>query len=76
MMYRVLAYDGNAERQVHKRATLARFSSCCALFALIGLVLASALPLWVVTTFKGSGTLLVADFDVNLCVFRARRGDR
>lgn len=49
-----------------RESGLVRLSSLCLCLAFLTLVIASVLPMFVVTSFEGHGKLLVAEFDVDL----------
>jgi len=49
-----------------RESSLVRLSSFCLCLAFLTLVLASVLPMFVVTSLQGHGKLLIAEFDVDL----------
>jgi hypothetical protein len=51
-----------------RESGLVKLASCCACLGFISLVVASVLPMFVVTSLKGHGKLLIADFDVDLSI--------
>jgi hypothetical protein len=66
MLYTLVSVDESLSRADRQRRRLAAFSSFCSCFAVLALLLGSALPMWVVTSYRGVGHVLVVDFSVDL----------
>jgi len=54
--------------QSTKERKLVRLASCCTCLAFLSLICAAILPMFVVTSLKGHGKLLIAEFDVDLAI--------